>query len=134
MQLNLNKFVSCRVCQIGACVLSITKFKNKLTFEDIKYTTQYQFKGSAVNKMLVSVFTPKQLALIEYVFEENPKDFNNNNFLEVARVGQVLGAKLTNSEIKKCSDFQEKHGGFGSKHVIIATMKNIIANKGSFKL
>jgi len=130
VQSNIKQLNECNCCALGACLISITKYKNKLIFEDLG-----NFTDSRVTNMLSSVFSPKQLLLIESCFEEifDDKDYYSNK-VEYSqsgdRIGEGLGSNLSQKELKKCFDFQNNNGGYGTNKVLRAIMQNIVANKG----
>lgn len=122
---NYKKIKNCKVCALGACLLTITKFDTKLLF---KYIIPNILLDSSpkVDKLFTSIFSPKQLLMIEYAFE--------------GKIGfkygeQVLKQTLSGEEIDSCINF---YGGFPGKDEcsedrLIAIMNNIITNKGIFK-
>lgn len=58
----------CDVCALGACLLSATKFVNKLKFEEIKNVNQLTSSRN-VKAIFQSIFTKHQLLIIETTFE-----------------------------------------------------------------
>ena len=120
----IDKLKSCNVCAMGACILSITKFKNKLKWRTLlahKNFTEY----SPVIEMLQSLFSPYQLALIEAAFEGR----YNDSFTD--RVAKTLGVRrLSDEDELKCRKFNYLNTDFDNLRLI---MQNIIDNKGTFK-
>lgn len=125
IQKTLNKVKMCPVCALGACILSLTRFKNKLKWGDVG------MNGAAMDsprtkKLFSSLFSPEQLLLIESAFEGyNPGsdriadqlfDFND----------------LTDEQISKVEEFRYRYDEPNDR--LVAIMKNIIKNKGIFKL
>lgn len=112
--------VTCNCCALGACLLSTTKYKNKLDFSDT-------YRLDATNDswgLLKDIFSPRQLTMIEYAFE-------------VSSVGTRVGENYYGTHID--SELEDKCIAFGKvnydsdKKRLIAIMKNIIKNKGTFK-
>ena len=113
--------VYCECCALGACLLSTTKFKNKLTFGDVFGSgglTAYNDSWG----LLREVFTPNQLTLIEDAFEAGAGG---------SRVGVMRGSKTTNKERVKSTNFGLAY--VTNKRRILGIMKNIIKNNGTFK-
>lgn len=134
---------NCNVCAIGATLLSITKYRNKIVKDDINFES-FTNPNSEVVKMLSEYFTPKQLALIECTFEDSPWQYNETE--STTRVGsKAFGEMLSDKEIQACIDFKnaaskieikdsiEQDYCFSSSDIIlIEIMKNIINNNGEF--
>ena len=57
--------ITCSCCALGACLLSATKFKNKLEFGDIYDMVS---RNSSWD-LLKGIFSAEQLNMIEYAFE-----------------------------------------------------------------
>jgi hypothetical protein len=73
---NWDKVKQCTVCQIGACIMSITKYKNVLTFDDL---TPFGHNITAnTTDLLASVFTPKEICLMEVMYEGNYNNYMSN--------------------------------------------------------
>ena len=120
IQSNFDK-VNCSVCALGACLLSTTKFKNKLTFDDVSLIDSY----SSTWNLFLNLFTSHQLLLIENAFE--------GVLFYSCRVGEdKFTARLTEKEEEKCNLFYDKYFTDDTKR-LIAIMENIIANNGTFK-
>lgn len=70
-----DKIHSCQVCGLGSMLLSCTHLGNKLTFSDIKIFEKYyadsevSLESEAVKNLFLSIFSPKELLLIETAFE-----------------------------------------------------------------
>lgn len=121
---NFDKIEECDVCAMGACLLSITKYKNMLTFAELPFCTSQM--GSKVVDLL-SIFTPKQLLLIESAFEGY--DHGADRVAE-----DVFGYRdgLSLQEIEKVDNFYAKYSEDTNR--LKAIMENIISHKGTFKL
>lgn len=63
----LPKMKNCEVCAMGACILSITKYENKLKWGDVG-ATKYSM-SEKTNSLIKEVFSPEQLVIIEIMFE-----------------------------------------------------------------
>jgi hypothetical protein len=110
--------IECQCCALGACLLSTTKYKNKLVVDDV---IELRSKSGAW-KLLKDVFTSKQLLMIEYAFEGR---FGGD------RVGEdCFKDELSFPEEKECVEFGRNY--VNSRPRLIAIMKNIIENKGEF--
>lgn len=120
---NFDKIKECTVCAMGACLLSITKYKNQLVFNDLKNSDIH--KNSKINKLFSEIFDPKQLLLIECAFEPD-----GDNSLSMRYARDAFGAGLTSEESKACESFY--HFNIGQNYRLIAIMQNIITNKGIF--
>lgn len=55
IQETLAKVTECHVCALGSCIMSITKFKNKLKWEDVGRNADEI--GNKVTDLLATVFT-----------------------------------------------------------------------------
>ena len=113
--------ITCSCCALGACLLSATKFKNKLEFGDIYDMVS---RNSSWD-LLKGIFSAEQLNMIEYAFEASHSG---------SRVGEdSFGEynKYNCNEIVKCVDFGKSFPYESDR--LIAIMKNIIKNKGTFK-
>lgn len=117
IQENFDKIKSCHVCGIGACIMSITKFKNKLTFGDIDAGASGM--SMSTHRLLKSVFTIKEMTWIEGLFEGG-----NTNY-----VGMVYDEyPLTYNDIDNCMLFKNRNKSANKRLELI--MQNIIDNKG----
>ena len=120
---NFKKINNCRVCAMGACLLSATKFANKLSFGDIGDSID-GLHNDKVKELFASIFSPLQLLMIETAFEKKH---------EGTRVGvRLFDMDKFNydGELRKCVAFCDS---YHPQDRMIAIMKNIIKNKGTFK-
>lgn len=120
---NYEALSKCEVCGVGACLMSITKFKNKLHFNDLPESAD-EFNQDSLD-LLKSVFSPTELALIEIAFEKT-----NSNW--AANVGKDrMGIKISYEQAFKAVEFGKKYRSASKR--LIAIMQNIIDNKGKLK-
>lgn len=109
----------CNACALGSCFLSYIRLENNVKFKDIAmfkiedgildiYIERYD-----IEKSLKTIFSEKQMSLIESAFEKS----------------YTFGNGLVNMD--QAVSFGE---GFDiNKGRIIAIMENIVENKGTFK-
>jgi len=119
VQSNFDKITECNCCMLGNCLLSLTKFQNNLKFHEI--SSGFQVKDSKVSKMLKSVFTPYQQALLEACFENG----------DCTHAEEAYDCYLKDEDYDKCTIFYSRYNS--AKARVIAAMENIIANNGTFK-
>jgi len=110
----------CEVCALGACLLSVVALENKFQFtaEGDLFVT-----NKSVYDRLRSVFTPRQLTLIEDAFETRTTNglareyAYDNSYVEVEgqHEAQLFGMKYPTDKLR-----------------LRAIMKNIIKNGGEF--
>ena len=138
---NFGKIKKCEVCAMGACLMSITKFENKLTFGNIGSSME-QLKNDKTKELFASIFSPEQLLLIERAFEGNLGGTTVGANIFGLREGDFF------NQIEKCHDFYKKFNkspkdSATSKEIndlrklneekrLIAIMRNLIRNKGMF--
>ncbi len=139
---NFEEIDSCIVCAIGSCILSTTKFANKLKFGDVGATTN-SFNPKAIT-LLNTIFTPKQQLLIECCFEGycfliSPTEFKRRKEKKSFRYDESSerfaciksdSVKLTYNEILNCLTFKVKYKT--EKTLLVGIMENIIKNEGVF--
>ena len=103
----------CEVCALGACFLSVVALTNKY---DFGLSDNIDLSGEDVFKRLKSVFSLKQLYLIENAFE----------------LGQGFSAQRSrwHTDYLAAISFGKKYDRPKSR--LRAIMKNIIANEGVF--
>jgi len=130
IQKNFNKIKECKVCALGACLLSSTKLGNILTTDDL-YLSDYSSVGVSdldnknIKKLLKSIFTPSQMYLIESAFEGFSYDSD--------RVAVDIFKQKCNDKIEHVvNSFHRKYDN--DKERLIAIMENIISNNGVFKI
>lgn len=124
---NYDKISECRVCALGASIMSCTRLGNQLKFEDIGAGVA-SLNNSATKGLLRKVFTPKQLMLIETAFEgHSPSSTRVASYL----FGLSRYDSLTNKEVEDCNKFRYRIEDVNDR--LGAIMKNIIKNKGIFK-
>lgn len=121
---NFKKIKDCRVCAMGACLMSATKFANKLNFEDVGHSIS-DLKNEKVQTLFAEIFSPKQLLLIETAFEGN-----NGGDKVGEEIFEIDSCQYANEKIK-CDKFHDKYDNPQSR--MIGIMENIIKNKGEFK-
>lgn len=118
----------CTVCALGACIISISKFKNTLKWGEVLHHSNFTSEKSTVLKMLIGVFTPYQLAMIETAFEGSYNQTCSD------RVGKILGVyNLSSDDEWNCKRLynDDYYGSDDSR--LQRIMQNIIDNKGEFK-
>lgn len=130
----------CKVCALGATIMSATHLGNKLTFYDISMGGKdcakiNDGKTPALDTLLTSIFTPHQLLLIETAFEGysyNLSDyFDYSQMSNGTRYAHRFNISLTKEECIKCNDYYKRYTNEGR---LIAIMQNIIANEGEFTI
>lgn len=121
---NMNQLKGCEVCELGACLISISNFANTLTLRDIISPSTFSSTkayGNAIRarKLLLSVFSKRQLALLEACFEGCRAPYAEANFKIFVGKEIKIGEKYANQFYSPTSR-------------MIAISKNIIRNKGKF--
>ena len=111
--------IDCVCCALGACLISTTKFKNKLTFGNISAVRA----NGDVWGLLKNIFTPKQLAMIEYAFEVN---YQGDRVAE-----RYFSHCISDNLIRKSIKFGVNY--FTERARMVGIMQNIINNNGTFK-
>jgi hypothetical protein len=96
---SFDKISYCRVCAIGSCLISTTRYANILSTNDVGFNLEHISKP-ALN-LLSSVFTAKQLLLIETSFEGYKKwddiyhiikhDINYTSYID--RVKEIINER-----------------------------------------
>lgn len=114
---------SCKACAMGSMLLAITLKENQLTYDDLR------FEDNGLNfEMLLSVFSPHQLALIESAFENG---YNNQLHTRVAKELKENAIEFLSGD----DDFNTRHFNMSYPDAelrLIAIMENIIQNNGIF--
>lgn len=139
IQETLPRMEKCEVCAMGACILSLTKYENKLTFADIG--PEISEFSETTDKLLKGVFTPEQLAMIEIMFEgyysdveydeEDYEDGGGDNYSR-----DRLDAIVSDEDALKCIEWhwKKKKRGITDNNLMIAIWKNIVDNEGKLVL
>ena len=127
---NFGKIKSCTVCAMGACLMSATKFANKLSFGDVGDSVR-DLVNDKVKDLFSKLFSPEQLLLIETAFEGGGDDTDGDS-----RVAYDLfdldRNQFEGSDFLQPSD-EFRNNYYESEKRLIAIMENIIKNKGTFK-
>ena len=117
---------TCNVCGIGACLMSITKFKNNLTFGDLPSSLS-QFEKVHID-LLSSIFTGVELAAIEAMFE----GYYSNDKLGTSSGNNIgrdeMGAVLSEDLIEYCLNFGDNYGN--EERTLLAIMQYIVDHNG----
>lgn len=125
--INTKKELICSACAKGSLFMSYIGRTNKLTFNEVE--SDNHIDGTEHSKLL-KIFSAKQLSLIEFVFE-------GRQHLNFDKKGKRINLDKYYSKMR---DFRFDNGtkkdyfGFDSNLLIVAICKNIIKNKGTFKL
>jgi hypothetical protein len=122
----LQKRKNCRVCALGACLLSTASLYNKFQFESLKKKASYGEEEfiipySELQYRLSEIFTQEQMDLIESAFEGR----------------DMTGKRLPGRSSLPVETVQSAIA-FGSKYDVPkarlrAIMKNIVKNDGEFR-
>lgn len=117
-----NKIPSCKVCALGGLMVSCTLFNNQEKISD--FETDFANMGSKLwhgkrfKNGLSRVFSPSQLNMIEAAFERGYGYFDSCLTI------------LSEEVFTTCAAFGRKYPSDSKR--LVAIMKNIIANKGTF--
>lgn len=130
IQKNFDK-VSCNVCAIGSMFMSNVKFTNKFSMYEVN-----NMDGTEQADILKKYFNLKDLALIEFVFEDwNVDDYNYiNDWDHTYNVGIAYGEKVSIKEIKRIETAQRLFKGKDQTDRLLKVMKHIIKNNGKLVL
>ena len=137
---NFGQIKKCEVCAMGACLMSITKFENKLTFDDIGGSMK-ELKNSKTQELFQSIFSPEQLLLMERAFEGDTGGTTvgvhifglfEEDFQKKIRKCQRFYDKFSNQKKYTTSEERQKQNGLNQENRLIAIMRNLIKNKGTF--
>lgn len=136
----------CECCALGSMMLSCTMFNNKenlsdytLDFETLSDTVWESKRAASGHKKpkngFADFFSEKQLALIEFVFEIRFSSFNG----EYENSGVIANSLRLRNDYGITIDVHKKAITFAKKYSdqeerLKAIMRNIIRNKGIFKL
>jgi hypothetical protein len=122
---------SCTLCAMGGLLASKCKLGNGHVQIDAEAAGITYIIDSGIINSLKGIFSVKQLRMIEYAFEgQDVDDTFGDDLADV-----LLGEKdcPERSEIgKKCIEFYESY--LETSERMVAIMKNIVKNKGMFKL
>lgn len=141
---NFDQIQQCSVCALGSMLLSSTHLGNLLTTKDLpNYPDAYDLRRSEkITELFNSIFTYKQLLLIETAFEgysyfwglkkTQIKKFYQENFTYNETFDRYAEGKekLTFEETLACEMFNRKYDEDEKR--LNAICRNIIKNKGVF--
>jgi hypothetical protein len=96
----------CNACGVGAAFMSMARLGDRAKVTDDLYES------------LEQVFTPPQIQLIEYAFEQG-------------RYGNPVEAGCTHSLVERAAKFGRGHRS--AKKRMVEIFRNIVRNKGEFK-
>lgn len=116
---NWGDIKKCTVCALGACLMSVTKFNNRLNFNELPAGTRWY--GKHLN-LLTEIFTAAELAKIEVAFEGLWDEDESN-------IGRdKLNAKLSEKTVEKTINFHDLYTTDESR--LVGIMQHIIDHKG----
>lgn len=113
--------ITCECCAMGACLLSATKYLNKVEMSEVEIAHRKDKW-----KILKGIFTPKQMLMIETAFECK---YDEEGAMRIGK--DVFKGEITKEEGKICVDFSRQFDSETSR--MIGIMENIVVNKGTFK-
>jgi len=116
---NFSKVGTCTVCELGACILSIGHLGNNLNLLEATAIGGFDKPGTKAKKLIVKVFTPKEVWFLEACFEDGS-----------SQVGKQVGYERTVKDIYIAEAFHDSF--LNGKERAITIAKNIIRNKGKF--
>lgn len=118
----------CNACARGTLLICTINKENNFTFDDLNnvYTNKFD-PESTVDKRLLSLFSPKQLALIEEAFEQE----SGISFWHTNREAIFNDKYLTEEEAIKAHMFHDRYKTDDER--LLAIFENILKNKGLFK-
>jgi hypothetical protein len=139
---NFNELPQCKVCALGSMLLSSTHLGNVLTTKDMPdYPDADELRDSEkITNLFNSIFTDKQLLMIETTFEGYSEFYDHNksgikkkfqeefNYYECS--DRYAKEKLTFDETLACEMFYRKYKD--SEKRLKAICRNIIKNNGVF--
>lgn len=126
-----NDIQECRVCAIGATILSATHLGNSLKVADldINYDVSLQkIRNPKVIELLDSIFDDNTLLLIESCFE----GFSLEECRYALMVKYIDYNHIPYEIIVKCNAFKTQYENTDDR--LMAICNNIIANAGKFKI
>lgn len=122
---NWSSIRSCAVCGVGACLISITKFNNKLSFNELPQQKS-EFTDKSL-QLLSEIFTPEELAIIEVAFEGSWEPSIHN-------IGRdLLHADVDTGKVANAMKFYQGSNQY-SRERMIAIMQQIIDNNGEVNI
>lgn len=135
---NFHKISHCEVCALGATLISATRLGNKLLFVDT-YGLVHD-ENTKVSDLLKSIFSPKQLLLIETAFEGVGYDTSQiKSRYEKSDIIEQYGMRYASSYLDQNLDFDEAiacntfyYNYPLPSDRLFAIMENIITNNGVF--
>lgn len=139
IQTNFDK-IECTCCALGGLFLSEVKFNNSCTFKELNYNdfSKGNYFEEKPLKRLNKYFSLSQLVLTEFAFEcwgTNELYYNDDNSVHI---DMGIGNHKTLKELKLTENDIEKACEFGNDYLypndrLLAIMKNIVLNEGTFK-
>lgn len=118
--------VTCQCCALGGLMSSCVVFKNNVTVEEADEVLDFSLVFDGHDSLgIMELFGEKQLSMIELAFEKGTGFFHDEEN-DDANGCVGVDSKLAN----KCISFGRKYRSPKSR--MIAIMKNIIANGGTF--
>jgi hypothetical protein len=120
IQSTLSEIKYCEVCAVGSCILSVTKYENKLKWHDIGRVSSDC--SSKVTDVLKKVFTGKELTILEVMFEGYYNDGGDNYGKN------QMGATLADDEAKRAKLWYSKYDDEDKR--LLAIMRRIVKNEG----
>lgn len=139
---NFNKIEECQVCALGSMLMSSTHLGNILTTKDIKPCLDRDDlrRSEKVTELFSSIFTNKQLLLIETAFEGYSFFYDINKTLIKKLYQKVFRYHessdryadeiLTFDETLACEMFHRKYPAAEKR--LNAMCRNIVRNNGVF--
>jgi hypothetical protein len=117
-QETLNSIPQCQVCAKGAIFACTVMRRNQVKNNQVPYNDCYNWTGDSLFELLGNIFSPMQLRLIEVEFEREDIEWQNH---------MISGA----DKIKPLMQLDERFDTDEDR--LIAIMKNIIRNRGTFR-
>lgn len=115
---------ACKVCGIGALMVSACRFVDKLTVREADLNTRYE-----IHDYLDKYFSSEQLTLIEYYFEASNKQFAD---MIEDRVPEVCREQFEACAFEKPRDNHPIVNAPTRRSALRRIMENIVSNKGTF--
>ena len=125
---NFDKIEQCRCCGVGSMILSLTKFNNKFTFNDLNKDS-----NEKIWIELSKFFSKQQICWVEFAFEgwEMDSKYQVNNPVGVSgdHLDYVI-TKIDQSEEENLLQWRDKFSNDTIR--LTKIMQNIIRNSGNF--